>query len=74
MSARNAQFGESLTGRECEVYGHLSDGLTAKETAERMGIHWRTVQAHKDSLLKKCGARNSAHLVKIIFSGVGLRQ
>lgn len=52
-----------LSAREKEVLLAICEQLTAKETAERLFITTRTVEGHKNSLLQKTGAKNSAGLV-----------
>jgi DNA-binding CsgD family transcriptional regulator len=42
----------SMTPRRREVLGHLAHGLTAKEIGKRMGISWRTVEAHLNTIRK----------------------
>lgn len=52
-----------LSGREKEVLLAICEQLTAKETAERLFITTRTVEGHRNNLLQKTGAKNSAGLV-----------
>lgn len=49
-----------LSERETEVLGHLAEGLTDREIAERLGISPRTVETHVGSILHKLGVRNRA--------------
>ncbi|MEX0630483.1 MAG: response regulator transcription factor [Chloroflexota bacterium] len=49
-----------LSDREAEVLGHLAEGLTDREIAERLGISPRTVETHVGSILHKLGVRNRA--------------
>ncbi|UTW61505.1 response regulator transcription factor [bacterium SCSIO 12741] len=54
---------ESLSKREIEVLQAICRQLTAKEISEQLFISRSTVEGHKNNLLQKTGARNSAGLV-----------
>ncbi len=56
-----------LTPREQEVAGYLVNGLTCKETAQRLDISHRTVEVHRARLMKKLDAKNTADLVSKII-------
>jgi DNA-binding NarL/FixJ family response regulator len=53
-----------LTGREREIIQHLSEGLSFKETGDKLCISPRTVENHKNNILEKLGLRNTIELVK----------
>jgi DNA-binding NarL/FixJ family response regulator len=53
-----------LTGREREVLVGIAKGLTNKEIASELGISHRTVETHRESLMKKLGIRTVAGLTK----------
>lgn len=53
----------TLTGRESEILELIADGLSAKETAQSIGIAPRTVERHIENLRLKMRARNRVHLV-----------
>jgi two-component system response regulator NreC len=55
----------SLTPREIEVLRLLALGHTNVEIAEILGIAPRTVEAHREHVLQKLGARTRAQLVRI---------
>lgn len=57
-----------LTPREQEVAGYIVNGLTCKETAQRLGISHRTVEVHRARLMKKLDAKNTADLVSKIIT------
>jgi DNA-binding NarL/FixJ family response regulator len=56
---------ESLTAREREVLVRIARGLTNKETAAELGISVRTVEAHRDSLMRKIGVHTVAGLTRL---------
>ncbi len=60
-----------LTGREREVLQGIAKGLTNKEIAGELGISHRTVETHRESLMKKLGIRTVAGLTKFALE-VGL--
>jgi DNA-binding CsgD family transcriptional regulator len=47
-----------LTGRETEVAGWIAKGLTDAEIAGTLGISTRTVNTHRDNLLRKLNLRS----------------
>jgi len=54
-----------LTRREREILGHIADGATNREIGTRLGISSRTVEAHRDSLMRKLGIRTVAGLTRL---------
>lgn len=57
-----------LTPREHEVLGHIASGASNKEVGRNLGISMRTVEVHRAHIMEKLGARNAAHLVRIVLS------
>ncbi|NJN17569.1 MAG: response regulator transcription factor [Oscillochloris sp.] len=57
--------GESLTTRELEVLGLLSEGLPNKQIAGRMQISEHTVKFHIASIFQKLGAASRTEAVSI---------
>lgn len=55
---------KSLTKRECEVLGLVSQGYSNKQGAVRMRISPRTFESHRAEAMRKLGARNTADLVR----------
>jgi len=55
----------SLTARELDVLRHVVAGRTNKETASALGISHRTVETHRENILKKLGVRSVAELTRI---------
>jgi DNA-binding NarL/FixJ family response regulator len=55
---------KSITKREREILGLLTEGLTSTEIADKLYISPRTVEKHRTNLLKKLDLRNTAALVR----------
>jgi len=55
---------ERLTARERDVLVRVSNGLTSKEIAAELGISPRTVETHRESLMRKLDIRNMAGLIR----------
>jgi DNA-binding CsgD family transcriptional regulator len=47
------------------VLRHIAEGASNKEIAQRLGISVRTVESHRDSLMKKVGIKNVAGLTRL---------
>ncbi len=56
---------ETLTGREREVLAGVARGLLNKEVAAELGISVRTVEAHRDNIVRKLGIRSVAALTRL---------
>lgn len=54
-----------LTGREREVLVGVALGRTNKEIAGELGISHRTVETHRESLMRKLGIKTVAGLTKL---------
>lgn len=52
-----------LTQREREVMKLLAEGRTVRETASKLGLSVKTVEAHKFNLMRKLDIHNKAQLV-----------
>jgi DNA-binding NarL/FixJ family response regulator len=57
-------FHEALTAREIDVLERLSEGLSNRAIAERLGISDQTVKFHVASLMGKLGAANRTDAVR----------
>jgi DNA-binding NarL/FixJ family response regulator len=53
-----------LSERETEILKCFADGLTYKETADKLFISPRTVETHKNSIMSKLGLKTLADLIK----------
>lgn len=54
----------SLTPREKQILATIVDGMTNKEIADLLGLSTRTVDHHRERLMRKIGARNTADVVR----------
>ena len=62
---------QELTTREQEVLARVADGRTSREIAEEFGISPRTVETHRESLMRKLDIRTVAGLTRFaIESGL----
>jgi RNA polymerase sigma factor (sigma-70 family) len=55
---------ERLSPREREVLRYIAEGSSNKEIAGTLGISVRTVETHRDSLMKKLGIHSVAGLTR----------
>lgn len=62
---------ETLTPRERNVLVEIVRGRTNKEIAANLGVSVRTIESHRESLLKKLGVRGTAGLTRFAI-GAGL--
>lgn len=53
----------SLTKRETEVLGLIAQEMTTPQIAERLFISPRTVEGHRENIMQKLGAHNTAGLI-----------
>lgn len=70
---RNRARLEELTPREREVLGRVAAGRTSREIAEEFGISPRTVETHRESLMRKLDIRSVAGLTRFALE-VGLLE
>jgi DNA-binding NarL/FixJ family response regulator len=59
---------DQLTGREREVLLGITRGRTNKEIAAELGISHRTVETHRESLMRKLELRTVAELTRFALS------
>jgi DNA-binding CsgD family transcriptional regulator len=62
---RAVSIHELLTPREREVLGHISQGCSNKQGAQRMQIGPRTFESHRARVMQKLGAKNGPDLVRM---------
>jgi DNA-binding NarL/FixJ family response regulator len=65
---------DQLTGREREVLHGIARGHTNKEIAAELGISHRTVETHRESLMRKLGIRTVAELTRFALDAGILRE
>jgi DNA-binding NarL/FixJ family response regulator len=53
-----------LSKRELEVLALIAEGYTNQEIAEKLFTSKRTVEGHRQNLIDKTGARNTAALIR----------
>jgi DNA-binding NarL/FixJ family response regulator len=63
--ARAKLMVSSLTNREREVLGAVARGLLNKEIATEFGISIRTVEAHRESIMRKLRVRSAAAMTRL---------
>jgi DNA-binding CsgD family transcriptional regulator len=56
---------EKLTPRENEVLALIAEGCTSKEIASRLEITFKTAVTHRQHIMDKLGAHNSATLIRV---------
>ena len=61
----------ALTPREREVAAQVMQGLTSKEIGRVLGISHRTVETHRESLMRKLGIRTVAGLTRYVLDAGG---
>lgn len=59
-----ASVSTSLSRRELEVLQLVAQGLTTHQIAEQLFTSKRTIETHRQNILEKTGARNTAVLVR----------
>lgn len=59
---------EQLTNREREVLVHIADGLSNKEIASQLGVGVRTVETHRERIMRKLNIHSVAGLTKFAIS------
>ena len=64
---------DALTARERDVLAGIGRGLTNKEIAAELGISHRTVETHRESLMRKLGIRTVAGLTRFLLDAEGDR-
>jgi len=58
------ETGVEFSTREIEILMLVADGLTNQEIADKLFTSKRTVEGHRQALIEKTGARNTAALIR----------
>jgi DNA-binding NarL/FixJ family response regulator len=61
---RTKEAGAVLTDREAEVLRRIASGYSNKETAARLSLSVKTVEAHKANAMRKLGLKGRIDIVK----------
>ncbi len=57
-----------LTNRECEVLLYIAEGFSNKEIASQLGIGVRTVETHRERIMRKLNIHSIAGLTRFAIS------
>src|SRR5205085_6991846 len=60
--------GATLTTREREVLVQIAEGLSNKEIANHLGVGVRTVETHRERIMRKLNIHSVAGLTKFAIS------
>jgi DNA-binding NarL/FixJ family response regulator len=63
-----AHTGADLTARELEVLKLIAEGLTNGEIADKLFTSKRTIETHRQNIIAKTQAKNTAALIKLAVS------
>ncbi len=64
----DAPRSKQLSDREREILSLIVDGLANKEMADRFQISVRTVEKHRQRIMKKLGVHKATELVKFAIT------
>jgi DNA-binding NarL/FixJ family response regulator len=64
----NPSNDQTLTSREREVLVQIAEGLSNKEIATRLGVGVRTVETHRERIMRKLDIHSVAGLTKFAIS------
>lgn len=67
-SAAEGHPGADLTAREMEVLKLIAEGLTNGEIADKLFTSKRTIETHRQNIIAKTQAKNTAALIKLAVS------
>lgn len=62
--AKPASTIQQLSPREIEVLQMISDGKITKEIADQLCVSTRTIETHRNNMIKKLKVQNTAELIK----------
>jgi len=64
----SSHAGADLTARELEVLKLIAEGLTNGEIADKLFTSKRTIETHRQNIIAKTQAKNTAALIKLAVS------
>lgn len=64
----NGHAGADLTARELEVLKLIAEGLTNSEISDKLFTSKRTIETHRQNIIAKTQAKNTAALIKLAVS------
>ena len=64
----SGHIGTDLTARELEVLKLIAEGLTNGEIADKLFTSKRTIETHRQNIIAKTQAKNTAALIKLAVS------
>ena len=64
-SAAEGHSGADLTARELEVLKLIAEGMTNGEIADKLFTSKRTIETHRQNIIAKTQAKNTAALIKL---------
>ena len=67
-TSEQAGNGADLTARELEVLKLIAEGLTNAEISEKLFTSKRTIETHRQNIISKTQAKNTAALIKLAVS------
>jgi FixJ family two-component response regulator len=73
VQQRDRRLLEELTPREREVLARVAAGRTSRDIAQEFGISPRTVETHRESIMRKLDIRTVAGLTRFALE-VGLHH
>ena len=65
---QNGATGADLTARELEVLKLIAEGLTNGEISDKLFTSKRTIETHRQNIIAKTQAKNTAALIKLAVS------
>lgn len=65
LNKEEASIAEILTNREREVLQLIAEGLSTRQIAESLHVSIKTVETHRQQIMKKLNAKSVAELTKI---------
>ena len=65
MPEQTQWLAEEITVREKQVLAMTTQGMSQKEMADKLHLSTRTIETHKEKLMRKLGAKNKAELISI---------